>query len=77
LIKDEVSRSRTPLHMNYLRLVVLEELGPAAAAAGLADVGGKALRDAALRYGVEPYSLVEPRPGYVLVLDPLRHEMPE
>jgi hypothetical protein len=77
VIKDEVARSQTPLHMAYLRLQVMEELGSAAAAAGLADVGGKALKDAALRYGVEPYALVEPRAGYVLVMDPARHEMPE
>ena len=77
VIKDEVARSQTPLHMAYLRLQVLEELGPEAAAAGLADVGGKALKDAALRYGVEPYRLVEPRDGYVLVMDPARHQMPE
>lgn len=77
VIKDEVARSQTPLHMAYLRLQVLEELGAEAAAAGLADVAGKALKDAALRYGVEPYRLVEPRDGYVLVMDPARHQMPE
>jgi hypothetical protein len=77
VIKDEVARSQTPLHMAYLRLQVLEELGAEAAAAGLADVAGKALKDAALRYGVEPYRLVEPRDGYVLVMDPTRHQMPE
>ncbi|MET0546242.1 MAG: NYN domain-containing protein, partial [Caulobacterales bacterium] len=77
VIKDEVSRSQTPLHMAYLRLQVLEELGAAAAAAGLADVGGKGLKDAALRYGLSPFALVEPRAGYVLVMDPARHQMPE
>ena len=77
VIKDEVARSQTPLHMAYLRLQVLEELGAEAAAAGLADVAGKALKDAALRYGVAPYRLVEPRDGYVLIMDPARHQMPE
>jgi len=77
VIKDEVGRSQTPLHLAYLRLQVLEELGAEAAAAGLADVGGKALKDAALRYGLAPFRLVEPREGYVLVMDPSRHEMPE
>jgi len=65
------------LHMAYLRLQVLEELGAEAAAAGLADVSGKALKDAALRYGLAPFRLVEPRDGYVLVMDPARHQMPE
>jgi hypothetical protein len=77
VIKDEVARSQTPLHMAYLRLQVLEELGAEAAAAGLADVSGKALKDAALRYGLAPFRLVEPRDGYVLVMDPARHQMPE
>lgn len=77
VIKDEVARSQTPLHLAYLRLQVLEELGAEAAAAGLADVGGKALKDAALRFGLAPYRLVEPRDGYVLVMDPSRHQMPE
>ena len=51
--------------------------GPADLAPRLTDASGKALKDAALRYGLAPFRLVEPRDGYVLVMDPARHQMPE